>query len=262
MLGGTHTPGSPPGGFRGDFRSDLHTDVGNPGTLTGGAGGVHGDFLGRGAPPGDFRGDFNGDFRSNWRGSGAPAGDFRGDFRGPGGPSAEFRGDFHGPGEAAGDFRRDFRGPGAPLGDERWDRDFRSPGDHEFPAPWRGGSWWGDGAPPWGWGLPPRLDWDDWLPGPPDWGWGWGGPGWGGPGWGWGAAAAWDIADGFWDAVDNIVDDVVPWIPGPYWSPAPFDYYGFTVIPIWDPDFQEWGFWEAGIWIPLPGQPYGWTPYY
>jgi hypothetical protein len=30
--------------------------------------------------------------------------------------------------------------------------------------------------------------------------------------------------------------------------------------PVFDPDYQEWGFWVAGIWIPLPGQPDGWQP--
>ena len=37
-------------------------------------------------------------------------------------------------------------------------------------------------------------------------------------------------------------------------APAPFVYWGFTVIPVWDPYFQQWGFWEFGVWIPLPGQ--------
>ena len=32
------------------------------------------------------------------------------------------------------------------------------------------------------------------------------------------------------------------------------DYWGLTVIPVWDPYFQQWGFWEFGIWVPLPGQ--------
>jgi hypothetical protein len=26
-------------------------------------------------------------------------------------------------------------------------------------------------------------------------------------------------------------------------------------VPVFDPYYQEWGFWLYGIWIPLPGQP-------
>ncbi|MDT5095908.1 MAG: hypothetical protein QOH60_5271 [Mycobacterium sp.] len=75
------------------------------------------------------------------------------------------------------------------------------------------------GPPPWRGGAPP------WGIGPAPWGWGpppppdWYGP-------------------------------LPPYGP----VPAPFDYWGLTVIPVWDPGFQQWGFWEFGIWIPLPGQ--------
>jgi hypothetical protein len=47
---------------------------------------------------------------------------------------------------------------------------------------------------------------------------------------------------------------------GDWGAPQPFNYYGLTVIPVWDPDYQQWGFWEFGIWIPLaiqPPPPYG-----
>src|SRR5262249_14793188 len=34
-------------------------------------------------------------------------------------------------------------------------------------------------------------------------------------------------------------------------APAPFNYWGQTVTPVWDPGFNQWGFWFFGIWIPL-----------
>jgi hypothetical protein len=57
--------------------------------------------------------------------------------------------------------------------------------------------------------------------------------------------------------VDALVNGVGGWLAPPWggWAPQPFDYWGTTVTPVWDPDYQEWGFWVAGIWIALPGQP-------
>jgi hypothetical protein len=49
--------------------------------------------------------------------------------------------------------------------------------------------------------------------------------------------------------VDTLIYDVSAWVP-----PA-LNYYGFSVVPVWDPDYAEWGFWVGGIWIPLAGQP-------
>jgi hypothetical protein len=67
--------------------------------------------------------------------------------------------------------------------------------------------------------------------------------------------------NGLWD-LNALVNDATAALAPPWggWAPPPFDYWGTTVIPVWDPDYQEWGFWVAGIWIPLPGQPYGWQP--
>jgi hypothetical protein len=31
----------------------------------------------------------------------------------------------------------------------------------------------------------------------------------------------------------------------------PFNYNGSWVTPIFNPDFNNWGFWFFGIWIPL-----------
>ncbi|MBI3213344.1 MAG: chitin-binding protein [Mycobacterium sp.] len=38
-----------------------------------------------------------------------------------------------------------------------------------------------------------------------------------------------------------------PWGP----PPAPFDYFGQRVTPVFDPGFNNWGFWFFGLWIPL-----------
>jgi hypothetical protein len=39
-----------------------------------------------------------------------------------------------------------------------------------------------------------------------------------------------------------------PWGP----PPAPINYWGFQEQPVWDPGYNQWGFWFFGIWIPLP----------
>lgn len=64
---------------------------------------------------------------------------------------------------------------------------------------------------------------------------------------------------------DHRWDGQHPWgwgaPPPPAWNgplpppdgmpPAPFDYWGQTVTPAWDPGFNQWGFWFLGVWIPL-----------
>ena len=59
-----------------------------------------------------------------------------------------------------------------------------------------------------------------------------------------------------------------PWDHNPGWGPPPpdqgwrgidqgrfdhqpFNYNGSWVTPIFNPDFNNWGFWFFGIWIPL-----------
>ena len=53
---------------------------------------------------------------------------------------------------------------------------------------------------------------------------------------------------------DPLAGYGAPWAPPPDWSPPPFNYWGFSVVPVFDPYYQEWGFWEYGFWIPLPNQ--------
>ena len=182
--------------------------------------------------PKDFRRDFGLDLRGLTR----PFPDAHlNDFRWPGGPPAGLRGDF-GP-----DLWR-FAGPRGDLGfDSHWLWPWRVPADlrdgfHWLPAPddlridfglgrlldlsadWL--SLLNLGPPPWHGGIPP------WGFGPAPWGWGPPPP----PDW------AWPLPP--------------PWGP----APAPFNYWGLTVVPVWHPYFQQWGFWEFGIWVPLPGQ--------
>jgi hypothetical protein len=91
------------------------------------------------------------------------------------------------------------------------------------PGPWHPGpGWYGGYAPvddwhgrwhnaPWGDGAPP---------------WGWGAPppvAWGGP--------------------------LPP--PGGFWNGGPINYWGYNETPIWDPGFNQWGFYLGGNWIPL-----------
>lgn len=119
-------------------------------------------------------------------------------------------------------FRGDFRGPGAPIGDLFWNVAFRSPGLHLLPPPWHGGpAPWGLGRAPWGWGPPP----------PPPRGWG---------------APLRDalLPFGGWG----------PWPPPAGWVAPTLNYLGYSVLPLWDPYYQQWGFWLYGVWVPL--QPY------
>ena len=113
-----------------------------------------------------------------------------------------------------GDFRGpgDHGGPGGPGGSPQGD--FNRPGDHD----WR---------PP---GNPQDNDWRGRFHGAP-----WGD---GLPPWGWGAPPppAWN--------------GPLPPAWGP--PPPPINYFGFDEQPIWDPGYNQWGFWFFGIWIPLP----------
>ncbi|ETB21799.1 hypothetical protein O973_09660, partial [Mycobacterium avium subsp. avium 11-4751] len=39
--------------------------------------------------------------------------------------------------------------------------------------------------------------------------------------------------------------------PGGHWDYGPIDYWGYQETPVWDPGFNQWGFWFFGVWIPL-----------
>ena len=132
---------------------------------------------------------------------------------GPGGPPPEeFRGP-GGPGGPPGDFRGP-GGPGGPPADFRGPGDFRGPDNHDWRPPWN----------------PQDNDWRGRFHGAP-----WGD---GLPPWGWGAPPppAWD--------------GPLPPAWGP--PPQPINYFGFDEQPVWDPGYNQWGFWFFGIWIPLP----------
>ena len=58
------------------------------------------------------------------------------------------------------------------------------------------------------------------------------------PPWGWGAPPP------------PIFDGPLPPAWGP--PPPPINYFGFNEQPVWDPGYNQWGFWFFGIWIPLP----------
>jgi hypothetical protein len=130
-------------------------------------------------------------------------------------PGAQCQG---GPGGPPGD-----RGPGGPPGDHGPGGgrggpppgEFnRGPGDHD----WR---------PP---GNPGDNDWRGRFHGAP-----WGD---GLPPWGWGAPPppAWN--------------GPLPPAWGP--PPPPINYFGYNEQPVWDPGYNQWGFYFFGIWIPLP----------
>ncbi|MCW2651711.1 MAG: hypothetical protein JWR32_2687 [Mycobacterium sp.] len=82
---------------------------------------------------------------------------------------------------------------------------------------------WNDGQAP---GHPPR-DWDG--PTPPG---GWDGPP---PVGGWNRS---------WDGPPRDIDQ------GRF-DHQPFDYDDYYAKPVYDPGFNQWGFWFFGIWIPL-----------
>jgi hypothetical protein len=131
---------------------------------------------------------------------------------GPGGPPGE-RGQG---GPPPGDFNRGRGGgPGEPPQGGPPQGDFnRDPGDHD----WR---------PP---SNPPDNDWRGRFHGAP-----WGD---GLPPWGWGAPPppAWN--------------GPLPPAWGP--PPPPINYFGYNEQPVWDPGYNQWGFYFFGIWIPLP----------
>ena len=150
-------------------------------------------------------------------GPGGPPGGPPGD-RGPGGPPGE-----QGPGGPPGD-----RGPGGPPGDQRPGGpppDFHGPGG---PPPGdfnrQGGHDW---RPPWN---SQDNDWRGRFRDAP----------WGNdlPPWGWGAPPP------------PVWDGPLPPAWGP--PPPPINYFGYNEQPVWDPGYNQWGFYFFGIWIPLP----------
>jgi hypothetical protein len=97
------------------------------------------------------------------------------------------------------------------------------------------------GGPPGEMRGPDNHDWrPPWNPGDNDWRGRFHGAPWGdGPApWGWGAPPP-----PRWDG---------PLPPGWGPPPAPFNYFGFDEQPVWDPGYNQWGFWFFGVWIPLP----------
>jgi hypothetical protein len=99
----------------------------------------------------------------------------------------------------------------------------------------------GPGGPPGDVRGPDNHDWrPPWNPGDNDWRGRFHGAPWGDgiPPWGWGAPPPPQ-----WDGP-----------PPDQWGPppAPINYWGFQEQPVWDPGYNQWGFWFFGIWIPLP----------
>ncbi|BBY86830.1 chitin-binding protein [Mycolicibacterium tokaiense] len=39
--------------------------------------------------------------------------------------------------------------------------------------------------------------------------------------------------------------------PGGYWNAGAINYWGYDVTPVWNPGFNQWGFWLFGAWIAL-----------
>jgi hypothetical protein len=39
--------------------------------------------------------------------------------------------------------------------------------------------------------------------------------------------------------------------PGGRWVGGPVNYWGYQQTPIWNPGFNQWGFWFFGVWVPL-----------
>ncbi len=107
----------------------------------------------------------------------------------------------------------DFRGPGGGPGGPP-PGDFNRPGGHDWRPPF----------------SPRDNDWRGRFHGAP-----WGD---GLPPWGWGAPPP------------PIWDGPLPEAWGP--PPPPINYFGFNEQPVWDPGYNQWGFYFFGIWIPLP----------
>jgi hypothetical protein len=100
---------------------------------------------------------------------------------------------------------------------------FSTLGNGAPPAPPQRGLGWNDGPAPGG----PPPNWD----GPPPAG-GWNGPP---PPGGWNRRY-----DGPPRDVVRARDDF-----------GPFNYHGFTALPVFNPLFGGWGYWYFGVWIPL-----------
>ena len=128
--------------------------------------------------------------------------------------------DLGGPGGPPGDFRGPVDAAVNPTSaDLGWARrptpgDFNRPGSHDWRPPWN----------------PQDNDWRGRFHGAP-----WGD---GLPPWGWGAPPP------------PIWDGPLPPAWGP--PPPPINYFGYNEQPVWDPGYNQWGFYFFGIWIPLP----------
>jgi hypothetical protein len=229
-LGGGPGPKGPDFGVPGLKGPNLRGpgDIRRAFDLGGPAAGAHINVPGALRVPGDFRPDF----RLHVPGLGRVNPD---NFGWPGGPPASFRGDFRvklpwllGP---RGDFGRNFG----------WPWPGRAPVDLLHGFHWRVSP--RDLRVDFGLGrlLDLNADWRDLLRlAAPPWH---------------GGIAPWGLGLAPWGWGPPPPPDWAGWIP-PAWgpAPAPFDYWGLTVIPMWDPYFQQWGFWEFGTWVPLPGQ--------
>jgi hypothetical protein len=229
-LGGGPGPKGPDFGVPGLKGPNLRGpgDIRRAFDLGGPAAGGHINVPGALRVPGDFRPDF----RLHVPGLGRVNPD---NFGWPGGPPASLRGDFRvklpwllGP---RGDFGRNFG----------WPWPGRAPVDLLHGFHWRVSP--RDLRVDFGLGrlLDLNADWRDLLRlAAPPWH---------------GGIAPWGLGLAPWGWGPPPPPDWAGWIP-PAWgpAPAPFDYWGLTVIPVWDPYFQQWGFWEFGIWVPLPGQ--------
>jgi hypothetical protein len=137
----------------------------------------------------------------------------------PGGPAAPPQGGPHEGGPPQGGPQG---GPQGHPGDLPPDQ-FRAPGQGAPPPPRFGENGWNDGPPP---GGPPR---------------GWNGPpppgGWNGPP----PPGGWNRN---WDGPPRDIDQA-------RFDHQPFNYNGYQAVPIFNPDFNGWGFWFFGLWIPL-----------
>jgi hypothetical protein len=144
--------------------------------------------------------------------SGAPAPQPGGPQGGPGGgPGAPPPGD-HGRGGPGGPGDHGPGGPGGP-GDHGPGRPGdRGPDGPGGPAPWHGDAQRGYfHGAPWGDGPAP---WGAGEPPRPDWG-----------------------------------RPLPP--PGGEWRDGPINYYGYQETPMWNPQFNQWGFDFFGVWVPL-----------
>jgi hypothetical protein len=149
-------------------------------------------------------------------------------------------------------------GPGGPPGGDRG-------GPSGAPAPQPGGPQGGPGGGP---GAPPPGDHGRGGPGGPgDHGPGGpGGPGDHGPD-GPGGPAPWhgDAQRGYFHGAP-WGDGPAPWgagepprpdwgrplpPPGGEWRDGPINYYGYQETPMWNPQFNQWGFDFFGVWVPL-----------